>query len=249
MIYQEFKPSDKLKYLIDSYWLITGLNQFENQRVLPDGCMDIIFNLGKANNSIPKDTIAISGMMTKFSDVLLDNDSKLLGVRFKPGQLSNLTNYPLFEIKNNTIDASEIIPELNLEVLEQVEGRDNIKQGIALIDSTIYKILNRKKLTNDALISSVTNFILNSSEPVIISKITKNHFISLRQLERRFKYKIGVTLKEFTNIVRFNNAMKSISSQPDKSILHIAFDMGYYDHSHLTNEFKRFSGQTPSKFR
>jgi transcriptional regulator GlxA family with amidase domain len=33
-----------------------------------------------------------------------------------------------------------------------------------------------------------------------INEIAENHYISLRQLERRFKAKIGVTLKEFTSI-------------------------------------------------
>lgn len=249
MGYQEYKPSNKLENLIDSYWLIKDLNRSGNQRILPDGCADIIFNLGKANSSIPKGTIAISGMMTKFSNVSLGNGSELLGIRFKSGQLSNLTNHPLFEIKNKTIEASEIIPELNLEKLEQLEEQKNIEKKLELIESIIYKILSTKKLPIDSLISSVTDFILNSSEPINISKLAKNHYISLRQLERRFKNKIGVTVKEFTGIVRFKQTIKSIANYPDQSLLHIAFDNGYYDHSHLTNEVKRISGQIPSDFR
>jgi AraC-like DNA-binding protein len=249
MRYREYKPSNKLENLIDSYWLIKDLNQFENQRILPDGCADIIFNLGKANCSIPKETIAISGMMTKFSDVSLDNGSELLGIRFKSGQLSNLTNHSLFEIKNKTIEASEIIPEFNLEKLEQLEEQKSIEKKLELIESIIYKILSTKKTSKNALISSITDFILYSSEPVNIGKLAKKHFISLRHLERKFKYKVGVTMKEFAGIVRFNQTRKSITDKPDKSLLHIAFDNGYYDHSHLTNEFKRFSGQVPSDFR
>ncbi len=56
MRYREYKPSNELENLIDSYWLIKDLNQFENQRILPDGCADIIFNLGKANCLIQKET-------------------------------------------------------------------------------------------------------------------------------------------------------------------------------------------------
>jgi len=249
MGYQEYKPSNKLENLIDSYWLIKDLNRSGNQRILPDGCADIIFNFGKANSSIPKGTIAISGMMTKFSDVSLGNGSELLGIRFKSGQLSNLTNHPLFEIKNKTIEASKIIPELNLEKLEQLEEQKNIEKKLKLIESIIYKILSTKKLPVDSLISSVTDFILNSSEPINISKLAKNHYISLRQLERRFKNKIGVTVKEYTGIVRFKQTIKSIANYPEQSLLHIAFDNGYYDHSHLTNEVKRISGHIPSDFR
>ena len=72
MNYREFKPSKKLEKLIDSYWLFSDLNRNENQRILPDGCADIIFNLGKSSSAIPKETIAISGMMTKYFDVSLE---------------------------------------------------------------------------------------------------------------------------------------------------------------------------------
>ena len=249
MGYQEYNPSNKLENLIDSYWLIKDLNQSGNQRILPDGCADIIFNLGNSNSAIPEETIAISGMMTKFLNVSLDTGSELLGVRFKSGQLSSLTNYPLFEIKNKTVVASEIIPELNLEKLEQLQDQKNIESKLEFIESIIYKILSAKKLTVDSLISSVTDFILNSSEPINISKLANNHYISLRQLERRFKNKIGVTVKEFAGIFRFKQTIKSIANNHDKSLLHIAFDNGYYDHSHLTSEIKRFSGQIPSDFR
>ncbi len=249
MKYQEYKPSKKLEKLIDSYWLFSDLNQKENQRILPDGCIDIIFNLGESTGSIPKETIAISGMMTKFSDETIDKDSELLGIRFRTGQLSNLTKHPLFEIKNKIINASEIIHELNLETIEQLAEKKDIENKLMFVEELLLKILDSKETASDPLTTSVADFILTSSKKMSINEIAENHYISLRQLERRFKAKIGVTLKEFTSIVRFNQTIKSIANNRDKSLLHIAFDNGYYDHSHLTNEIKRFSGQIPSNFR
>jgi AraC-like DNA-binding protein len=34
---------------------------------------------------------------------------------------------------------------------------------------------------------------------------------------------------------------------PEESLLRIAFELGYYDHAHLTNEFKRYAGIRPSE--
>ena len=34
--------------------------------------------------------------------------------------------------------------------------------------------------------------------------------------------------------------------KPKESLLSIAFDYGYYDDAHLTNEFKRYNGAVPS---
>lgn len=249
MSYQEYKPSKELENIIDSYWLVKDLSRFENQRILPDGCTDIIFNLGESINLIPSESIAISGMMTKFSDVSLGNNTELLSVRFKTGQLSNLVECPLFEIKDKTIIASDLIPELNVEKLEQLQEKKKIEYKLEFVENVIFKILDTKQTNADILITSVIYFILNSFGTISISQIAENYYISMRQLERKFKAKVGVTLKEYSNIVRFIHTKKSIKTNPNKSLLYIAFDSGYYDHSHLTNEFRRYSGQIPSNFR
>ncbi|TWV97499.1 helix-turn-helix domain-containing protein [Chitinophaga pinensis] len=69
----------------------------------------------------------------------------------------------------------------------------------------------------------------------------KKH-ITTRQLERNFQRHIGVSPKEFTNIVRFRCALSQIKhNKQEGSLLSIALDCGYYDHAHLTNEIKRYT--------
>ena len=82
-----------------------------------------------------------------------------------------------------------------------------------------------------------------------LTELAKSNFISLRQLERRFKKYIGITLKEFSTIIRFNSTKHLIANNHKTSLLEIAFDMGYYDHAHLNTEFKRMAGENPSSFR
>ena len=45
--FAEFRPSGRLAPYVDRYWLIRGRDLATvTSRVLPDGCIDIIFNLG-----------------------------------------------------------------------------------------------------------------------------------------------------------------------------------------------------------
>lgn len=70
----------------------------------------------------------------------------------------------------------------------------------------------------------------------------------MRQLERCFKKHIGITPKEFANIIRFQFAFSKIKhNEQRKSLLDIAFDTGYYDHAHLSNAIKRYTGLAPSQ--
>jgi AraC-like DNA-binding protein len=48
--------------------------------------------------------------------------------------------------------------------------------------------------------------------------------------------------------VRYQSTFQKIRHNPaNKSLLEIAFESGYYDHSHLTNEIKKYTGVAPTQ--
>lgn len=104
----------------------------------------------------------------------------------------------------------------------------------------------RIKSRNNQL-QSVINYIHSENGQISVYELSKRNFTTVRQLERNFKKLIGLSPKEYSNIIRFQNALSIIkNSHRDRSLLDIAFECGYYDHSHLTNEFKRNTGLSPS---
>jgi AraC-like DNA-binding protein len=68
---------------------------------------------------------------------------------------------------------------------------------------------------------------------------------SLRSVQRRFLQATGLTQKAIQQIDRAKKAMALL--QQGKSILDTAYEMGYFDQSHLTNSLKHFIGQTPAQ--
>ena len=249
MIYQEFKPSEQLKNIVDSYWFFSSLDQLVNENILPDGCMDLIFNFGALTNSIPSNEVGVTGMMTTYSNQSFERNTELLGIRFKSGMLSKISSFPLFEIKDMVTEASIIIPEFNIEVVEKLKEQNSIDKKLKLIEKALLKIVNSRNTSSDNLIPSVIELIQNSSASITVENIAKHHCISLRQLERKFKYQVGVTAKEYERIIRFQKTKKLIKTETNRCLLDIALYAGYFDHSHLSNEFKRLSGKNPSEFR
>lgn len=48
----------------------------------------------------------------------------------------------------------------------------------------------------------------------------------------------------------FQAALKKLKNKSyNESFLDLAYEVGYYDHAHLTNEIKKFTGLTPSQLR
>jgi AraC-like DNA-binding protein len=55
-------------------------------------------------------------------------------------------------------------------------------------------------------------------------------------------------VKDVSGLMRFEQARNRLWTEPDVSLAALAQALGYTDQSHLSREFKRYSGVTPSAF-
>lgn len=243
MKYKEIKPSAALEPYIHSFWELKGAdNDKQWQRNFPDGCPGLVINLGDTcvtdNGAVTMDFAKtyVAGAMTSFKDSFIEANTHLFGVCLKPGVFSNFYNYaPQNELTNKTV---QLESKLSFDIDK-------------LTKNTVYYLnafFTERLQNRNGLLQSVIDDIHQSNGQLSINEIAKRNFITVRRLERNFKTHIGITPKEYTNIVRFQNALYRIkNSNQGKSLLDIAIECGYYDHSHLSNEIKRNTGLAPSQ--
>lgn len=241
-MYQEIKPSKGIDNVIDTFWTFSKNKSSENFKVLPDTCADLIFDLNQ-------NKVFLSGIMTNYQLRELALESDIIGIRFKTERFGSLSKVPLNETKNSRVELSQIFQKKDLDSLNQLNELETITDKVNFLESFVETSFKENFGRQDEMILSVAQHIRCFKGIVNIGDIAKYYYISIRQLERRFKSYIGLTVKEFSNIVRFNNAKKSIQTLSKTSLLEIAFDTGFFDHSHMTYEFKRISGENPSCFR
>ena len=243
MEYKKIKPDKDLKPFIHFYWELKG-NELEKQweRVFPDGCAGILINLGDTcltdNGSLSMEfgKTYVVGAMTLFKDSFIDNNTHLLGVCLKPATFINFYNYaPQNELTNDTVEF-EKSNSFNVDKILNSPS-DYLNQFFS----------ERIKIKSNPL-QSVINDIHSTNGQISIYELSKRNFTTVRQLERNFKKLVGLSPKEYSNIIRFQKAVSIIkNSNKNRSFLDIAFECGYYDHSHLTNEIKRYTGLLPSQ--
>ena len=178
----------------------------------------------------------VVGAMTSFKDSFIDKDTHLVGVCLKPATFSNFYSYASQnELTNDTVEF-EKSNSFNLnKIIENPFNYFNhfYSERIITKSNQLQKVIDDIHLTNGQL---------------SIYELSKRNFTTVRQLERNFKRLIGLSPKEYSNIIRFQNALNTIKNSNDnRSLLDIAFECGYYDHSHLTNEIKRNTGLLPSQ--
>lgn len=243
MQYNLVKPSKDLSPYINFFWELkgNGVDKYK-ERVFPDGCAGILTNIGTQcltdNGSMKLEfgKTYVVGAMTTFKDSVIDNNTHLIGVCFKPASIPNFyKQFSQFVFQENTLELDKI----NYFDINKISNRPF---------EYLNKYYSQRNNNSKIRLQSVINDIDSSYGQLRIEELAKRSYITIRQLERNFKKHVGMSPKEYSNIVRFQNALKLIKdSNHSRSLSDISFECGYYDHSHLTNEIKRITGNSPSQ--
>ncbi len=80
---------------------------------------------------------------------------------------------------------------------------------------------------------------------IAIEQIAATCAISLRQLRRDFATYIGLSPKQYANVIRINSLVKALSKD---ELIEQALNGGFFDQSHFNKMFKQILHVTPSQY-
>lgn len=86
------------------------------------------------------------------------------------------------------------------------------------------------------------------AETITVEALAKLACLSISALERRFKRYLGTTPNQFLNKIRLENARRLLI-ETNLSILEVAYQCGYTEHSYFSKQFKSQFGLMPSALR
>lgn len=109
----------------------------------------------------------------------------------------------------------------------------------------VQKLLLSLPFTSDRLVARAIERLTAEQEPKSVAEVARELGISERQLERRFRERVGVSPKRMASLQRFERALSRLPAA--RSLAQLAVDAGYYDQSHLIRDFRSHSGQAPGR--
>jgi AraC-like DNA-binding protein len=154
--------------------------------------------------------------------------SRVLGIRFHPGGAGQLLGMPMPELTGQVISANDLglhnlarqatFPEIERALLELERGRP------------------------DSLVDEAARLLGRSPDVGAAAALLG---VSPRQLERRFKTRVGMSPKHFARIHRFQRVFHAMENGSGGWV-DVAAACGYYDQAHLIRDFRAFAGDAPS---
>ena len=252
MLYQEFSPSSLLQPFIKCFWVLENeySNPEDKERVLPDGSMELIFHYGDRfqEAGAVQAGAFVYGQLHQAIDISPTGKTGILGIRFYPNGLSPFTHIPGKEISNRPAIFRELFHLAGEEIKDQLMNCTTTEQRINLMTNFLEKQLLSHGHRFDDMSNWCVQQIITLQGQSSKHDLLQHVGLSQRQLERRFKDAVGLTIKHFSRIIRFQHTLKLMQSSKSYTLTSLAHHAGYYDQAHFIKDFREFSGVNPKTY-
>lgn len=196
---------------------------------------------------IPVPAVVITGPKFKPVGLLFGKDHLMVKVCFHPTGTYRLLGIEMTKTVNQGLDAMTFWGNEVNDLLKDLKSSTSPDTMAAMVYSFIERKFDVSCRPEEA-IDDVAIEMLDHAKDYSLLQWADRACLSLRQFERNFIVRTGITPKLFIRIVRFEHALRVKNMNGDKSWSEIAFECGYTDSSHLLREFKEFAEFPPSKF-
>ncbi len=237
--YAEFEPCAALKPYIRCFWgtTVPTLQSPESTLVIPDTCMDIIFRANHTDNTV-------SGGFCGIDDrtFISNSDSGKMeftfGIRFYPWGAAPFSEDKLKNTKNSFFSAEEHFSKLTRKIKPLVFDAVNVEKLIPVVEKVLLDSFNAKH--QNSAITEVVGSIIEKRGNLHIGSLSSDIYISERQLERIFAEYIGCSVKCLAALIRYQFLWNEILYNPTFKIMDAVTKYGYFDQSHLLNDFRKY---------
>lgn len=256
MNYQTFKPHPILEALVKFYWTLEVPfdPSNEKQKIIPDGCIEMTFNLADGIKRYISDSefivhpcAMVMGQRTKsyYIEPLGNVDS--FAICFYPYGFANFVNVPLNDFADSETPIARLFGEIPSQKLEaEIVQARNTQQRIEIIERFLLdKLL--EQTTVDNIVKSTIDALINTNGGSSIHTILKTDLSKRRQLERKFRKQVGISPKRLGKVLRLQSALKMMLNEVE-NLTDIAYESDYFDQAHFIKDFKEFIGVSPKEF-
>lgn len=105
-----------------------------------------------------------------------------------------------------------------------------------------------RRYSGDAFGRAMEYIENNYTSSLPVESVAEMLFISKNYLSDIFTKHLGITFTQYRHSLRIQEA-KRLLTETDKSIVEIAYDVGYNSESYFCSTFKRAVGDTPQQYR
>jgi AraC-like DNA-binding protein len=224
---------------VECYWSREERQGTPGDRILPDGCVDILFS---TQNREPV-SLAVVGLMTTPLTFDVEAGRSFFGVRFRPGMAAAFMREAA--LLNDRVEPLESVLGAAAHWIFERLAESSSLEGMAEVMEGFLRPIEPPDSAQLALWRL-------PAAAVPLDRLTSDAGLSERSFRRACVERAGVSPKYLRRILRFRKAVERIrtaaTSTAQPGWAQLAAACGYYDQAHFIREFQEFAGTTPGRF-
>ncbi|GAA4028843.1 helix-turn-helix transcriptional regulator [Allokutzneria multivorans] len=226
--YREWAPSPELAEHVRCLWGSRVAGARHSQRVIPDGCVDLLWADGG---------LRVVGPDTRWRDVDASPGSRMVAVRLRPGAARLLLgDIAPHELQDTTTDLAQLWGSSADRLLDEASTGP---VGPAL-ERALCERLPRFGEVDPLVHALVAEFDAGAA-----SLAELDLGITDRQLRRRVVAAVGYGPKALHRVLRLQRTLRM---ETRGGLAELAVAAGFADQAHLSREVRSLTGRTPSAY-
>jgi AraC-like DNA-binding protein len=257
MFYHSYIPAPPLSEFVDYFWLFEGAQTPRKERIIPSGTMELVINLRDDEVRIhdreqPERHRRLSGAVLSgtYSSVFvvdaMQHDS-MLGVHFNPAGAFPFLGALASELRDAHTNLADLWGRSALELRERLCLVSTPQERFQVMEKVLTDRL-RSSRKSHPIVSIALDLFGVAGTGASVKDVAREVGICQRRFSQVFAAQVGLPPKLYCRILRFQRA-RSLSGRIDKlDWARLASSCGYFDQSHLINDFQEFSGFSPTAY-
>jgi AraC-like DNA-binding protein len=250
-------PAPPLAAVIEAIWdWDMPAGAFRYERILPGPGAGLIINLLEDETRVYQDDetrhclrasgSVIGGPFRQSWIIDTAEQVRVMGVNFRPGGVHALIGLSAEELGRCDVNLEDLFgidaSRLRQRLLETTEPA----QRVALLEQWLRSLCDEP--TWDATILHAVAALSRVPEVPCIGQLQRASGYSVHRFGLLFRRHVGMTAKQYARLMRFRAVVDMAHPARELDWARIAVDGGYCDQAHMSHEFRRFAGITPSEF-
>lgn len=221
-----------------------------HERVLPDGAVRLVFNLGDAPSAGDGAGLPVEAIGASAAPVVVRMRDKVEGVSvtLRPGAAAALLGLPAGEIAGQAVNLDELWQGGAAELLERMAAAPDDAARATLLQSALERRLRDGSGTVHAAAMHAARLIAESGGRRPLREVAAAVGVGERRLQQLFHAHVGLSPRAWARLARLHDCLRALRLQPTPAWADVAVESGFYDQSHLVNEFRALCGVTPTEF-
>ncbi len=199
-------------------------------RVVPDGCIDIVWTEGVGT--------VVVGPNTRAFLVALARGTRVAGVRLHPGGAPPLLGVDAAALRDGSVPIEAVWGDAGKRFAERL---DELEDRAGVLVSALAARAPASAPPDPLVRAAVARL---AGPGLDVGVLARDLALSERQLRRRFESAVGYGPKRLARVLRLMRALAA--AHAGEELARVAADAGYADQAHFSHDCRSLAGVAPS---